>query len=98
VSYLQYVLDKVRESDLDRFRKKVEPVEAERDKLVHDQGLERIDDIVQRRSDKMLAESSIQVNETTSFPTDQPINIQKESKDEKISEDAFAKFLQTIRG
>jgi hypothetical protein len=101
VSYLEYVLGKVRESDLDRFRKKVEPDEKERDQLVHDQGLEHIDDIVRRKSDTMLESSSMKVNDSGSFTSDQPINVQTEKtekSDEKTSEDVFAKFLQTIRG
>jgi len=98
VSYLEYVLGKVRESDIDRFRKKIEPVERERDKITHDQGLEHIDDIVQRKSDKMLDPSSMQINDASNVLVDQPINQEEKSTEDKSDEDVFAKFLKTIRG
>lgn len=102
MSYLQYVLAKVRESDIDQFRKKVEPIERERDKFVHDQGLEHLDDIMQRRSDKIIEQSQmtpeLKFASERNILEDQPINVQEKAEDDKSTEDVFAKFLQTIRG
>ena len=101
---LEFVLAKVREADLEQFKQKVEKMEKATDDAVHAQGLEHIDDIVKRRGERLLEESSIPLINEAKFnrivelsDNEKPINEDSVPVD-KSGEEIFTKFLQSIRG
>jgi hypothetical protein len=108
VGYLELVLAKVRQSDIEQFKNKIEPMEKNHDDEIHAQGLEHIDDIVKRRGEQILEASTVQLVDRVEFgqdriarllDEDEPINSEKIATAENQSgEDIFNKFLQTIRG
>jgi hypothetical protein len=109
LGYLEFVLDKVRQSDIENFRTKVETMEKVTDDAVHSQGLEHIDDIAKRRGDKFLEASSL-ADDNTRYDKqeeartarllgeDTPINDKPAQTENKSGEEVFSKFLQSIRG
>jgi hypothetical protein len=85
VSYLGAILDQVRQSDISLFREKVETMEKAKKEQLMDQGFANIDMIMESKHGKMAEPEKREQK-------------QQETQETKMDEDAFTKFLQSIRG
>jgi len=99
---LELILDKVKQSDLENFRKKVEPMEAATDQFKHSQGHESIEDVVSAK--EISVENRVtEVTSITLYDREvdqvvtEPVN-QEQKEPDKATSDIFEKFLQSIRG
>jgi len=93
------VLDKVRQSDLEQFRKTIEPMEKTKDLDLQESGYESLDMVVKRRGEQY---ETLVVDGPDEYAKkmlgEQKLNAEETVKLDNADSDSMVNFLSKIRG
>jgi len=95
MSTLDLVLEKVRQSDLEQFRSKIEKMEKDKKGLNKAMGLMDFEDLLQETDKKVLVVEG-EMAEEAEVKVSEPESTQ--SKEVPSGKDIFDNFIKTIRG
>jgi len=96
---LELLLDKVRKSDLENFRVKVEAMEAPHEQYRQDMGIEGIEEII-RTKEMSIENRVLEVSSVSLYDSEAKQQMSKPIEQSNVpgGEDIFNKFLESIKG
>lgn len=96
---LELLLDRVRKSDLENFRVKVETMEAPHEQYRQDMGIEGIEEII-RTKEMSIENRVLEVSSVSLYDSEAKQQMSKpiEQSSPSGNEEIFNKFLESIKG
>jgi hypothetical protein len=93
--FLEEILEKVKDSDLEHFREKITKMEEEQEARITSQGLDTVDTLVKKKYLKQIEDIDAMYVDATPLEENKPV---PEQPVEQNSDTLYQEFLKKLKG